>query len=64
VRPVPAPAGEFLFDVRCSCGGSRSAAVTLAELKRAAERGLPASEAIAIATQDALDALHLSPVII
>jgi hypothetical protein len=57
-RPTPAPAGEFLFDVRCSCGGSRRAPVTLADLRRMAERGLPASDAIAVATQDALDAIH------
>ncbi len=57
-RPAAAPAGEFLFEIRCSCGRSSSAAVTLTGLKQAAARGVPAAETIATATQDALDAMH------
>src|SRR5438876_407569 len=57
-RPVPAPPGEFLFSVRCSCGAELAAAVTLDALRRAAAQGEPAAVAIAIATQDALDAMH------
>jgi hypothetical protein len=60
-RPVPAPPGEFLFDVRCSCGASAQAPVKLDDLRRAAERGLPPAAAIAIATQDALDRMHAAP---
>ncbi|MHB8574284.1 MAG: hypothetical protein ACYDCQ_03035 [Dehalococcoidia bacterium] len=58
VRPGPAPAGEFLFNVRCSCGGEQQAPVTLAALRAAARQGIPAAAVIAIATQDALDAMH------
>ncbi|HLZ73067.1 MAG TPA: hypothetical protein VKV26_24450 [Dehalococcoidia bacterium] len=57
-RPVPAPPGEFLFDVRCSCGAGMLAPVKLDDLRRAAARGLSPAAAIAIATQDALDAMH------
>ncbi len=57
-RPVAAPPGEFLFDVRCSCGAVGRAPVRLDDLRRAAQRGLPPAAAIAIATQDALDAMH------
>ncbi len=57
-RPAAAPPGEFLFDVRCSCGAVGRAAVTFDDLRRAAERGLAPAAAIAIATQDALDAMH------
>lgn len=59
-RPVPAPPGEFLFDVRCSCGASVLAPVKLDDLRRAAAGGLSPAAAIAIATQDALDAMHTS----
>ncbi|GEM_PF-1829560 len=57
-RPAPAPPGEFLFDVRCSCGAGMLAPVKLDDLRRAAARGLSPAAAIAVATQDALDAMH------
>jgi hypothetical protein len=57
-RPAPAPAGEFLFNVRCSCGGEQQAPVTLDALRAAAMAGTPAAAVIAVATQDALDAMH------
>lgn len=57
-RPSKAPPGEFVFDLRCSCGAANRVAVTLSDLRAVADRGLPASQAIAIATQHALDAMH------
>jgi len=57
-RPAPAPPGEFLFEVRCSCGAAVLAPVKLGDLRRAAALGHSPAAAIAIATQDALDAMH------
>jgi hypothetical protein len=57
-RPSKAPPGEFVFDLRCSCGASTRVPVTRSDLRAVADRGLPASQAIAIATQHALDAMH------
>ncbi|HEY7294486.1 MAG TPA: hypothetical protein VH916_05555 [Dehalococcoidia bacterium] len=57
-RPVPAPPGEFLFEIRCSCGRGVHVPVKLADLRRAATGGASPAAAIAIATQDALDAMH------
>jgi hypothetical protein len=60
-RPVAAPAGEFLFDVRCSCGAARLVPVKAEALRTAAEHGLAAAAAIDVAVQDALDEMHRAP---
>jgi len=57
-RPVPAPVGEFLFEVRCSCGVMAMARVTPDDLRRATAHAQPPSQAIAAAVRQALATVH------